>query len=331
MSRTLTYPHFFWQFREGVAQDVFLVRFRSKLYTLPIFSKKSSMITTKILGGLGNQFFQYALGRRMALAEGSELRLDLSDFKTYFRPYFLDRFAIQAKPLTDQEAAFYRRYQGRFSISRWLEACKSLRQRQYREEKPAHFFHYLPDVLKTQAKPVYLSGYWQHAAYFEPIRERLVQELSLLPEHQLPATHPLLQRLEEKEVIAVHFRRGDYQQTAHGILGNEYYIKAVDKLLQQRPNAELYLFSNEIDWVKQNISFDAPVTYIAQEFGLKDYQEFDLMRRCQHQIIANSTFSWWAAWLNPSPSKIVFTPKKWLATLDSEASGLILPSWNTIT
>lgn len=289
------------------------------------------MITTKILGGLGNQFFQYAIGRRMALAEGSELRLDLSDFKTYFRPYFLDRFAIRAKPLTDQEAEEHKRYQGRFSFARWLEECKPLERRQYREEKSEDFFKYIPGVLKAQTKPVYLSGYWQHAAYLEPIRDTLVRELLLLPEHQLPATHPLLQRLEEKEVVAVHFRRGDYQQTAHGILGNEYYLNAVNTLLQQKPNTELYLFSNEIDWVKQNISFDAPVTYITQEFGLKDYQEFDLMRRCQHQIIANSTFSWWAAWLNPSPSKMVFAPKKWFATLDFEASGLMLPTWNTIT
>lgn len=288
------------------------------------------MITTRILGGLGNQFFQYAIGRRLALAEGSTLRLDVSSFKTYFRSYLLNRFTIQAELLSETEAASCQRFRQRSSPAYWFERFKPMTKRRYREERPADYFHYKPEYLAPIAKPLYLAGYWQHAEYLEPIREQLLTELSLLPEYAIPAAHPLLQKLTQTEIAAVHFRRGDYAKTMHGILDQSYYVNALKELLKQKPKIELYVFSNDIDWVKEQVAFEVPVTYVSEEHGLEDYQEFDLMRRCQHQIIANSTYSWWAAWLNQYPEKLLFAPKRWLQASEQDASAIIPPTWKLI-
>ncbi|MBU2566717.1 alpha-1,2-fucosyltransferase, partial [Patescibacteria group bacterium] len=129
-------------------------------------------IITKIVGGLGNQMFQYAIGRNMALKYNAELLLDVYDFKTYRRPYHLDNFKIQENYLSDSEAQQYRKYENRYSPAIIIENLKSISKRKYRLEKPTEYFKFIPEFLDPGSNDkIYLNGYWQNEKYFKDIRD----------------------------------------------------------------------------------------------------------------------------------------------------------------
>lgn len=294
------------------------------------------MIATKILGGLGNQFFQYAIGKRTANLAHQELFLDVSDFATYHRPYVLKHFAIEAQTLDEKTINGLKAYKTRSSWRYWLERSKPINKRLYREEQRKDYYRFIPeflDVSQRADKTAYFSGYWQNPEYLAGMREELELAFRLKPEFTIPHDHPLLLGLADKETIAVHFRRGDYVtgKTVFAVPENSYYIEAVNALLRERPTAQLYVFSNDIAWVKEHVSFQAPTFYVSDGSGLEDYQEFELMRLCQHHVIANSTFSWWAAWLKEAREGITYAPDVWLTDPSFDTRPLILPNWRTLS
>jgi len=133
------------------------------------------------------------------------------------------------------------------------------------------------------------------------------------------------------ESVSIHIRRGDYANTSlfnyHGLTSQTFYQQAIDKISSLLVNPVFYIFSDNASWVEQNLHFFADVELVSENTSKTHYEDFYLMTQCRHNIIANSTFSWWAAWLNPNPDKIVIAPKKWYNQVKLDTSDLIPPEW----
>lgn len=293
------------------------------------------MIITKIVGGLGNQMFQYAIGRAAAEKTGLPLLLDISDFRTYRRPYFLDRFNIQENYLPDAEAANYRKYEKPRSPWLFFENLKTIKNRSYRLEKPTEYFKFIPNFLVPASnRDTYFNGYWQNDSYFLEIRNILLDEFTLKPKYAIDHEE-LLDKALSQGSISLHFRRGDDQiNKIYGAPTLEYYRKSIACIAERLPNVDLKLliFTNDVEWVKQNAHFEIPSTYVTEQRKLTDYQELMLMSSCHHNIIANSTFSWWAAWLNDKPDRIICAPDPWFINKPDafETSDLLPQGWKKI-
>jgi hypothetical protein len=136
----------------------------------------------------------------------------------------------------------------------------------------------------------------------------------------------------EESAVSIHVRRGDYVSDAgtnrfHGTCSVDYYHDAVDRISGFAPASHFFVFSDGIDWAKENLRLRQPVTYVDFNDGEKNYEDLRLMSLCKHHIIANSSFSWWGAWLNPNPDKIVIAPKKWFNDPSINTDDLIPNSW----
>jgi flagellar assembly factor FliW len=286
-------------------------------------------IISKIVGGLGNQMFQYAIGRSMALKYNAELLLDVYDFKTYRRPYHLDNFKIQENYLPDTEAQRYRRYETRYSPAIMFENLKPITKRKYRLEKPKEYFKFIPEFLNPgHNEIVYLNGYWQNEKYFKDIRDILLNELELKPENNLNVMD-IFKKTKEMDCIAVHFRRGEDQlnKSKYGVPSLEYYKEALKTIVESGiQNPHVIIFTNDPEWVKDNFTPTMSHEY-AVDLGLTDFQELALMSYCNHFIVANSTFSWWGAWLGNAENKIVIAPNRCLRSGNYDTSGIYSEKW----
>ncbi|MGI4022351.1 MAG: alpha-1,2-fucosyltransferase [Janthinobacterium lividum] len=298
------------------------------------------MIITKLISGLGNQLFEYAIGRQLAISKNVPLKLDLSFFADQsLRSYKLNHYNINAEIATSTDIEPFKKEINRYQK---LHQETSLFAKIYRNAEPfvfpkftknyfkEHIWWILePAVFKTPAN-VYVDGYWQHYKYFENMQPQIFEELTLKEPLNLKANSLLLAVKNDKSSVAVHIRRGDYVTDSGanylmGIVPVSYYLNAIAYLKQKLSGPSFYFFSDDLEWVKQNIKTDAPAFYVD---GNTDYVDLDLMRHCSHQIIANSTFSWWGAFLNSNPDKIVIAPEKWSAQEHVNKSiQLQFPNW----
>ena len=298
------------------------------------------MIISKLISGLGNQLFEYALGRQLALSKGVPLNLDLSFFESQsLRSYKLHHYNIAAEIAISADIDPFRKEMNRYQK---LHEQTSFFAKVYRNVEPIfnpkHTKNYFkehiwwilePDVFKTPAN-VYIDGYWQHYKYFEKMQPEIFEELTLKEALDIKAAAWLSAIKKDKSSVAVHIRRGDYVTDSGanylmGVLPIEYYQKAISYIKQKVSNPAFYFFSDDLEWVKKNIQTDAPAFYVD---GNADYVDLDLMRQCSHQIIANSTFSWWGAFLNRNADKIIIAPEKWSAQEHVNKSiQLQFPSW----
>lgn len=298
------------------------------------------MIITKLISGLGNQLFEYAIGRQLSITKGVPLKLDLSFFASQnLRSYKLNHYKINAEIVTAADIAPFRKEMRRYQN---LHHQTSLFAKFYRNIEPVfnpkytknyfkeHIWWILePHVFKTPAD-VYIDGYWQHHKYFENMQPQIFEELTLKEPLSHEAATWLSAIKNDKSSVAVHIRRGDYVTDSGanylmGVLPVNYYQQAISYLKQKISNPTFYFFSDDLDWVKNNITTSAPAYYVD---GNTDYVDLDLMRQCSHNIIANSTYSWWGAFLNMNPDKIVIAPEKWSAREDVNKNiQLQFPSW----
>lgn len=265
------------------------------------------MIISYILGGLGNQLFQYAAGRRIAEKYGTELKLDMSDFKDYnIRSFDLVKFNTRFEIAADSEIQNLKPVG---NVAKALQYLEPKFKRTYHRER---FFHYDKRFEKIGPES-YLKGYFQSEKYFAPIADVIRKDFVVDKQH-LSEVIRLTPTLRNEKSVSVHVRRGDYT----GVQGSdlfsalpvEYYSTAIEMINRKIKDPEFYFFSDDMEWVKKNLAVKN-ATYISGIHSTNHIEDFYLMSQCRHNIIANSSFSWWCAWLNDNPDKIVIAPQQW--------------------
>jgi hypothetical protein len=292
------------------------------------------MIISHIIGGLGNQMFQYAAGRSRSLELGAPLLLHLSDFADYglHQGFQLDQV-----------------FDGDFQFAQESDVRRFLGWRGYRlarkvlRRKVAAFlrggkfvvepgFEYWPGSSSV-AKECYLVGYWQSEKYFRNVESAIRRDFSFkVPLTGLNAEWAT--RIASSTAVSLHVRRGDYVAdpkalAVHGLCSLEYYHSAVERFIGELPSSEFFIFSDDIAWVREHLSITRPCHYIDNNKGADSYNDMHLMSLCRHHIIANSSFSWWGAWLNPRTDKKVIAPRRWFAN-GRPVHDLIPAGWVTL-
>ncbi|MFC2055314.1 alpha-1,2-fucosyltransferase [Chloroflexota bacterium] len=271
------------------------------------------MIIVRLKGGLGNQLFQYACGRALAHRQCTSLKLDTTWFAHPKFHYSLDRFNISATVASDLDIAITTRGPNnlRGRIDTMLQMLKPYYKRRYVHERTWDFD---PNILRV-SKEAYLHGYWGSPKYFSNIADILRNELTLV-EAMDSINCEYAQRIQNCNSVSVHIRRGDYLEVKYlkmlGVLSIEYYQRAIRFLAARIDKPHFFIFSDDIDWCRDNIRLDYEYEFVSHNGTNADHMDLVLISLCQHHIIANSTFSWWGAWLsNRSKMKIVIAPQKY--------------------
>jgi hypothetical protein len=268
------------------------------------------MIYLILKDGLGNQLFQYAAARSLADKLNTNLRLDTSSFKfNPLREYSLTPFSIEAEIMTGFQQQLLR------SKRRIFKLAKKAGIVHYDFQYNQQGFHFDPNFFKLKNN-ICIEGYWQSEKYFLPIEQRIRNEFAV----KIKADEInlfFLDKIKSVESVSLHVRRGDYVEdpavnALHGLCSLSYYREAVRIFQRQFNNPYFFIFSDDMSWVKENLLIEnSPVEYISHNTG-RDYEDLRLMYSCKHNIIANSSFSWWGAWLNTNPEKVIIAPKNWV-------------------
>lgn len=275
------------------------------------------MIAVRLQGGLGNQLFQYAAGRALALRHETDLVLDTStllrkDPRVTQREMELYHFRVAARVATTAESRLMPFLHLTAPVSRWISPWLTF------VEKGVHFnaaFSTLPDQT-------YLVGYWQSYRYFVDIAPQLASEL--LPVASLSeCNRALAHEIEGCESVAVHVRRGDYVSLGaaaelHGALPLSYYQTAIARLCKKVARGKAYVFTDDPAWCRQHLTLPGMETELVHHnLGGAAWQDLVLMARCRHHVIANSSFSWWGAWLADAyhgwAPRHVLAPSRWFS------------------
>lgn len=287
-----------------------------------------SIVTVRLIGGLGNQLFQYATARALALRHGAEVKLDLSGFESYgLRRYELDAYPIAADIAAPEELAAIDA--GRPTSGLLGRVLARLRPHPAQHYREPHY-HYDPELAR-QALPILLDGYWQSERYFIDVADVIRRELT--PRDALePDNAAVAADIGEVNAVSLHVRRGDYVSNAHtnayhGICSLDYYRAAVAHIREKVAEPHFFVFSDDHDWTRENLKLDLPMTYVVANAADRGYRDMQLMSLCQHHVIANSSFSWWGAWLNPSPAKMVVAPATWFAAGANDTKDLVPAGW----
>ncbi len=288
------------------------------------------MIITKLIGGIGNQMFQYAAARRLAHIHQTDLKLDITSYASYkLRKFELDNFNITAQTATKKEIEKFIKIPKNIFEKIVFNLIPSVQKRSrfYYEEK---FYHFDPNVF-TLPDNVYLSGYFQSEKYFIDIEDIIREEL-IVKHRPDRKNQDFLKQIGSTNSVGVHIRRGDFAadsdtKSLHGLYGSDYFQKAVVVISSKIPHPYFYIFSDDIDWAKNNFKIEYPITFIDNNIDKKDYEDLRLMSSCKHNIIVNSTFGWWGAWLNKNKSKIIITPKNWYEHGPTDTYDLIPEAW----
>ena len=289
------------------------------------------MIISHIIGGLGNQMFQYASGRALSLARGVPLRLDTQDFEGYslHNGYELERiFNIQAQLASKDDLR---------AVLGWRSPT-AIRRRLFRKQlqifRGARLFVDTQFTSWRQIAEVpdscYLMGNWQTEMYFKSVAATIRADFSF----KLPAqggNKELAEQIGSSEAVSLHVRRGDMAANPtslafHGLCSLDYYRRAIAYVSERVAHPEFYIFSDDIPWVKENLHLQHPCHYLDLNKDAESYNDMRLMSLCRHHIIANSSFSWWGAWLNPREDKVVVAPERWFAS-DFDSSDIVPSSW----
>jgi hypothetical protein len=279
-------------------------------------------IEVRVSGGLGNQLFQYAFGRAKSLREGLPLVLVHTGHKeAVARPFELGNFSV---------VAAVRREGPLDAFLKILDRAMPAARNRYVSEPSSSF----SAAINGMAGGQIYTGNWQSERYFADQATHIRRELTLNASLSGTAKE-ILSRISGEDSVSIHVRRGDYASdprvaAKHGALGMDYYGKAVAAMGAKVGYPKYFVFSDDIAWTKAHLSIP-DATYVCGKDGrnLPAHEELMLMAACRHNIIANSTFSWWGAWLNVNPEKTVIAPKAWYSS-GIDSSDLVPASWTRI-
>ena len=284
------------------------------------------------MGGLGNQLFQYALGRWLAKERSASLKLDLSWFQMQtLRSYQLDTLKISAEIASPEDIEKLKRANWGGMKGRIYRAVQRrmpyYRQRVVAEQVPFFDSH----IVKNVSRNVYLMGYWQSERYFSSIASLLRGELKL-KEPFSPDYQAWREKISKVKSVSLHVRRGDYVNNPHinqfhSICSIAYYAEAISYIRQRLPETTIFVFSDDIAWARQNLTSYFPIEFVELKNTNRDQEELSLMSLCNHHIIANSSYSWWGAWLGACSEKIVIAPEKWFNDEGQNTKDLIPVTW----
>ncbi len=283
------------------------------------------MIAVDITGGLGNQMFQYAIGRSLSIKSGEELLLNTSYYdrhlvghtpRRFELPIFfnisarkspLDRITIQV---------------GRRKLYKYYFLRKRLRR--FYEQTPFRYDHAIEDVRY----PARLSGYWQCPKYFRGIEPVIRRDFAF--KNISVRNRKIAKQIESESSVSIHIRRTDYLVPGRDwICDLDYFRRALSQLVSLwGRELTCYIFSDDLAWVKTSFCPEFKTVFVDWNSGIESGYDMWLMSQCQHNIISNSTFSWWGAWLNNRPDKIVIGPRKW--THDENNAEIMPPNWQTV-
>ena len=287
-------------------------------------------VGVRLVGGLGNQMFQYAAARALALRTEAELDLDLSWFGTVpEREFALLPFAINAS----------RNNKLNYQATK-TDLLSRVKRRLGFSQNVADFpvfsetsFRYDPRIEQVNA-PVFLDGYFQSEQYFTSFQETIRDEFVV----QTPpssAAAQLLDQISATNSICAHIRRGDYVNNPdanayHGACSLDYYREGLTFVTQGLPQPHCFVFSDDPKWVHENFNPSVPMTIVDIHGVDEAHEDLRLMAACQHYVIANSSFSWWGAWLGSHRDKQIVAPLRWFQNSDNDTSDLIPKTWKRI-
>lgn len=293
------------------------------------------MVVVKLMGGLGNQLFQYSAGFALAQRLGVRLLLDTSFLEnkateTVYtkRNYELGHLSVKADLVTPKEVSKLFRVERNKLFRKLSMRFPSLLHNAVYNER-GHIFN---DTFLELKDPVYLNGFWQSEKYFRNIREELVTTHFNPVEKISERNKALLDQINSCNSVSVHVRRTDYVTDAktnsfHGLCTPFYYLKACSFIADRTESPHFFMFSDDPEWVKDNLKLKFPATYISHNKGSGSFWDMYLMQFCKHNIIANSSFSWWGAWLNNFEKKIVVAPQKWFNDPEANKNDIVPSSW----
>lgn len=269
------------------------------------------MIIVNLTGGLGNQMFQYAFGKKIATKLKTDLKLHFTDalFNTK-RPYALDVYNVSASMATTEDLRKLGIIQNRV-INRVQYLITERLGIQFNRHIVTQKYPYIFDSKYFSIKnDSYIQGFWQDIRYFKDIEDILRKEFT--PKKRLDEKNQkIFKKIQESTSVSIHVRRGDLitNKANARFIGLNYYIKNINKINKLKNNSIFFVFSDDISWCKQNLnSFMSSVYYIDNNKGKESYKDLFLMSSCKHNIIANSSFSLWGAWLNQNKNKILIKP-----------------------
>lgn len=294
------------------------------------------MIVVNLIGGLGNQMFQYAVGLALAKTKSQSLHLDIDDFAGYRLHNGFELPRVFSGEFDVAESAHLQKVIG-WRASRPVRTL--LRRPYFSWLRGKHYvvephFHYWKEWL-TVPENCYLYGYWQSERYFSSVEDSLRRNFEFRrPLEEQNAV--IAERIAKCNAISLHIRRGDYVAHAktsatHGALPIAYYQRAVKFIAERVRMPRFFVFSDDISWAKVNLGLDQDCEYVGHNSGFDSYRDMQLMSMCNHHIIANSSFSWWGAWLNPDPEKMVLYPEHWFRRKQVITDDLFPPGWQKIS
>ncbi len=276
-------------------------------------------IEVNLTGGLGNQMFQFAAAYALSKKLNFKLNLNLDGFRKNPRPFELDIFNINfseiliTKKNTPSNILF--------------NFCKKNRLNNFKERHP---FVY-DDNFNLIDGPCNLIGYFQSERYFSKYESDIRRNFNFKNEFDI-VNRDLATLIGSVNSVSIHIRRGDYianksANQYHGVCPISYYISALDFLSIKVPNIFCFIFSDDPGWVSNSFKINYPYQIIKHNLGNNSWNDMRLMTQCKFNIIANSSFSWWGAWLNSYKDKIVIAPKKWVASDKEPVTDILPPQW----
>jgi Glycosyl transferase family 11 len=283
------------------------------------------MIVVRLLGGLGNQLFQYALGRHLSLIHKRPLKFDTTYFTAQtpdamrgIRVFGLAAFSLDVAIASDEVLREFSVYRGRRVTARFARLGSRwvpLRYRRYIGQRRADFWRFHPSILtSTLSDSVLIEGYWQSEKYFEGISQIIRNDLRL----QWPPSGKnaeLLAEISATNSVSVHVRHGDNANGMAdelGVLSLRYYSRAKKLILDTVDKPRFFVFSDDPAWARENIRVPAGSVFVTHNGDEQNFEDLRLMAACKHHINGNSSFSWWGAWLGKKPGQIVIAPEKYL-------------------
>ena len=290
------------------------------------------MIVVRLSDGLGNQMFQYALALKLRNMYKTKVVFDMEYFQNNpLRKYELGVFGIKVEPVS--ELIPYR-----YPMTLWkrvllrIYPVDILTGIQYVLERDKSYNDFVPMKNLDVNRIVVIQGFWQSEKYFCDISAEICRAFSFKKAPNVENENMIQQIKKTNNSVGIHVRRGDYltdmgARDSFGTCSLEYYKRGMAYLEKKYGEMNYFMFSDDIDWVRKSFHEYTNVTYVSHNKCKHAYEDMRLMSLCQHNIIANSTFSWWGAWLNNNPGKTVVAPRRWFQNDKIAPKDIIPSSW----